>query len=103
MINAALLNVNKRDQIFGSHEGLVPAEQQPQLVSGGAALPTGAEHLPLLDRGETALHPTCSYGVFGELLVRFSTNRDLRHKTYGRKLFKSFLLPLFNLLIDSGI
>lgn len=64
----------KRGQISGSDEGLVPAEQQPQLFSSGAALPSGPEHVPLLDRRETVLRSTCSHGVFAGLLVRSSTH-----------------------------
>lgn len=43
------------DQVFGPNEELVPAEQQPQQSECGAALQTGTDYLPLLDRGETAL------------------------------------------------
>lgn len=43
------------DQVFGPDEELVLAEHQSEQSECGAALQTGADYLPLLDRGETAL------------------------------------------------
>lgn len=61
---------------------MVPAEQQPHLFTCGAALPTGPEHLPLLDRRETALRSTCSHRVSAAILVRFNTVKALEEATF---------------------
>lgn len=60
------------DQVFGPNEELVPAEQQPEQSKCGAALQTGTDYLPLLDRGETALSSACPHWVSALLLVRFT-------------------------------
>lgn len=67
------------DQVFGPNEELVPAEQQPKQSKRGAAVQTGADYLPLLDRGETALSSTLPHGVAALLLVRFTEFSDVDH------------------------
>lgn len=58
-------------QVFGSHEKLLPAEQQSGQSEYGAALQTGTDYLPLLDRGETVLSSGLPHRVSAPLLVRF--------------------------------
>ena len=60
------------EQVFGPHEELVPAEQQLHQSKCRAALQTGTNYLPLLDRGETVLNSALPHRVTALLLVRFT-------------------------------